>query len=67
MNLALTDPHARSAEACLVALDTAARGLTAGEAASRREPRCRQQSAPEQLRVAVRCGYRRDYVLLGRL
>ncbi len=35
MTLALTDPHARSAEACLVALDTAPEGLTAGEAASR--------------------------------
>ena len=35
MNLALTEPHARSAEACLVALDTEAGGLTAGEAASR--------------------------------
>lgn len=68
MYLALTDPHARSAAACLVALDTAATGLTAGEATSRREPRCRQKSTPEQIReLLVRCDYRRDYVLLRRL
>ncbi len=35
MTLALTDPHARSAEACLVALNTAPEGLTAAEAAHR--------------------------------
>ena len=35
MTLALTDPHARSADACLVALDTTPGGLTAREAASR--------------------------------
>ncbi|WP_291864170.1 cation-transporting P-type ATPase [Bradyrhizobium sp.] len=35
MTLALTDPHARAAEACLVALETAAEGLSAREAARR--------------------------------
>ena len=70
MSLALADPHARPAEACLVALDATRSGLTAEEAASRlakhgpnRLPQAKSQGP--LLRFLAQFNNVLIYVLLG--